>query len=444
MFTAIGALNLHQSYLDVVANNLANANTIGYKTNRVIFQDQFSQLLNPGSSPTATSGGTNPAQIGLGVQLGSISPIFSQGMMQSTGRNLDLAIQGDGFLIYSAGGALRYSREGSLTRDANGALVNSSTGQLVQGWMANASGVIDPNTPIGNITIPANRTIAKATQNATFGGNLDSTYGLNDGDYNNDGVADVANATNTDDDGDGVLDTVDPYPLYPQVNVTMGIYDSLGNTQTATVSFVHTSNYDATAGTKNVWTWSVAGATSGGTGTITFDPNGQYVAPATATPATTLPGSTGANPIVANLDFSSMTMLDTATSASVTTQDGLPAGAISDVFIAPNDGSVWLVYTNGMREQMGQVALARFANSSGLIRTGNTTFQQGFNSGEPQIGTANSGGRGILSAGYLEGSNVDMAQEFTNMILAQRGFQASSRVITTSDEIIQELVNLKR
>jgi flagellar hook protein FlgE len=415
MFTAIGALNLHQSYLDVVANNLANANTIGYKTNRVIFQDQFSQLLNPGSSPTTTSGGTNPVQIGLGVQMGSISPIFSQGMMQSTGRNLDLAIQGDGFFIYSDGGQMRYSREGSLTRDANGALVNSSTGQLVQGWMADATGTIDPNTPVGNITIPASRTVAQATQNATFGGNLLSSTPLS-----------------------SATPTPDP------VLVTMGVYDSLGNPTTATVSFTHTSGYDGTTTppTGGVWTWTVAGATAGGTGTITFDTNGQFVSQTSG--ATTIPGSTGAAPIAMTLDYGNMTMLDTATSASVTTQDGLPAGSISDVFVAPTDGSVWLVYSNGMREQMGQVALARFANPSGLIRAGHTTFQQGFNSGEPQIGTANTGGRGIISAGYLEGSNVDMAQEFTNMILAQRGFQASSRVITTSDEIIQELVNLKR
>jgi flagellar hook protein FlgE len=408
MFTAIGALNLHQSYLDVVANNLANANTIGYKASRVVFQDQFSQLLNPGSSPSATSGGTNPVQIGLGVKMGSVSPIFSQGMMQSTGRNLDLAVQGDGFFIYSDAGQMRYSREGSITRDAQGYLVNSSTGQRLQGWVSTNGAAPDTNLPISSIQVPSNRTVAKATENAVFGGNLDSTTAIE---------ADPANPTNP-------------------INVTMGIYDSLGTMQTATVQFVRTGAL--------TWNWSVTSPTgSTGNGTLTMDATGHYSA-STGTTGVTVPGSTGAPAISMDFDVSKMTMLDTANSASVTTQDGLPAGNITDLFISANDGAVWLVYSNGMREQMGQVALARFANSNGLIRAGNTTFQQGFNSGEPQIGAANTGGRGTISAGYLEGSNVDMAQEFTNMILAQRGFQASSRVITTSDEIIQELVNLKR
>lgn len=411
MFTAIGSLNLHQSYLDVVANNLANANTTGYKASRVIFQDQFAQLLNPGSSPTATAGGTNPVQIGLGVQMGGISPVFSQGMMQSTGRNLDVAVQGDGFFIYSDSGQMRYSREGSLARDASGYLVNSSTGYRVQGWMA-TNGSIDTNMPTSDIQIPPNNTVARATENAIFGGNLLSSH--------------------PQDDGDPL--TTDDNPI----NVTMGIYDSLGQLTTATVSFTHDDTNPLQ------WNWDVTSpAAATGSGTVVFDANGRYVS-STGTTAVTVPGSTGAATIDLDLDMTNLTMLATPSSASVTTQDGLPAGNVTDIFVAPNDGSIWLVYSNGMREQMGQLALARFSNPTGLIRTGHTTFQQGFNSGEPQVGAANTGGRGTISAGYLEGSNVDMAQEFTNMILAQRGFQASSRVITTSDEIIQELVNLKR
>jgi flagellar hook protein FlgE len=128
----------------------------------------------------------------------------------------------------------------------------------------------------------------------------------------------------------------------------------------------------------------------------------------------------------------------------VTSQDGLASGTVSDVYISPNDGAVSLVYSNGMVEQVGQLALARFTNPNGLVRAEGTAFLAGLNSGDPQIGAALTGGRGSIASGYLEASNVDMAQEFTNMILAQRGFQASSRVITTSDEILQELVNLKR
>jgi flagellar hook protein FlgE len=137
-------------------------------------------------------------------------------------------------------------------------------------------------------------------------------------------------------------------------------------------------------------------------------------------------------------------MLASGTSAAVTSQNGLPSGTVSDVFISAKDGTVSLVYSNGLQELLGQIATANFANPNGLMRVDGTSFQAGLNSGDPQIGLANTGGRGTISSGYLEASNVDMAQEFTNLILAQRGFQASSRIITTSDEIIQELVNLKR
>ena len=398
MFTAIGALNLHQSYLDVVANNLANANTIGYKAARMIFHDQFSQLMSPGSNPTATAGGRNPVQIGLGVQVGTIAPVFTQGMLQSTGRNMDVAIEGDGFLIYNSGGQRRYSREGSLTLDAGGFLVNSSSGQRVQGWTA-TGGVVDTNLAIGDIQVPTSRTIAQATTTGLFGGNLNSTVAVG--------------AT---------------------VDTTMSVYNSLGNTQNATVRFTRTG--------PDAWSWA-ATAPATGAGTITFDPASGQVASSTGG-AITVPGGTGANTINMTLDVSKLTMLSTPTSAAVTSQNGLPAGNIVDAFITSGDGSVNLVYSNGMHEVVGQVAIARFTNPSGLMRAGETSFQEGLNSGEPQIGSADTGGRGTIAAGYLEGSNVDMAQEFTNMILAQRGFQASSRVITTSDEIIQELVNLKR
>ncbi|PKO15715.1 MAG: flagellar hook-basal body protein [Chloroflexi bacterium HGW-Chloroflexi-10] len=416
MFTAISSLNLHQTYLDVVANNLANANTIGYKASRVVFQDQFAQILSPGASPSANSGGVNPIQIGLGSQLGYISPIFTQGMLQATGRNMDLAIQGDGFLVYDSGAGLRYSREGSLSMDSDGFFVNSSTGMRIQGWMTNG-GTVDPNLPPSDIQIQAGGTLARSTESAIIGGNASADTAVGD-----------------------------------TISTTMGLYDSLGNMHTATVDFTRTGPTlgdplavpPVPANPDNTWSWSVtdpAGAV--GSGTITFDPNGQYSASTVGT-AVSIPGGPGANAVTPTFDMTSMTMLASDTSVSVTSQTGLPAGSISDVYITPKTGEVFLIYSNGMREQVAQLAVARFNNSTGLIKTGNTMFQQGLNSGEAQIGLAGSGGRGTFAAGYLEASNVDMAQEFTNMILAQRGFQASSRVITTSDEILQELVNLKR
>jgi len=415
MFTAISSLNLHQKYLDVVSNNLANANTNGYKSSRVLFQDQFAQMLAPGAAPSATQGGVNPTQIGLGVGMGYVSPDFTQGTLQSTGRNLDLAVQGDGFFVYGQDAGRRYSREGSMGLDAEGFLVNAATGMRTQGWLADATGAIDTNGTVDDIQIDTSKSLAKATENVFMGGNL---------------------SANTDGAG--------------TVNVTMGVYDSLGDLQQAAVRFTRGGVAGAPT---NVWTWqvmdtSVTPPVAGtGTGTVTFDANGQVslTTPPTVGTAATIPGSAGSTtPIPVTLDFTKMTQLTATTSATVTSQDGLAAGTVTDVYISPNDGAVSLVYSNGLSEQVGQVALARFANSSGLMQSEGTTFIAGLNSGDAQIGAASSGGRGAIASGHLEASNVDMAQEFTNMILAQRGFQASSRVITTSDEILQELVNLKR
>lgn len=404
MFTAISSLSLHQDYLDVVADNLANTNTIGYKSSRVLFQDQFAQMMNPGSGPSGDLGGINPTQIGLGVQIGTISPVFTQGVLQSTGRNFDVAINGDGFLIYNQGTERYYSREGALDLDAAGFLVNSATGARVQGWnIQDGADTINTSGAIGNIQISRNGTLARGTSNAFMGGNLDS------------GTA-----------------------VGGSVATTVSGFDSLGHPQAVTVTFTRTGD--------NTWDWAVTGdAGAAGAGTIEFDEAGQY-STSTGIDTVTLPASQGAaSPQgLENFDLTKMSMTSGANSVSEISQDGLPAGTISDVYIAPNTGEIFVVYTNGLKQPVAQLALARFANPAGLLRHGHNLFQVGVNTGEPEVGLAGTGGRGMVSSGYLEASNVDMAQEFTNMILAQRGFQASSRVITTSDEILQELVNLKR
>ena len=415
MFTAISSLNLHQKYLDVVSNNLANANTTGYKSSRVMFQDQFAQMLGTGAAPTDTLGGINPTQIGLGVGLGFVTPDFTQGTLQSTGRNLDLAIEGDGFFVYGQDGGRRYSREGSMGIDSEGFVVQQTSGLRTQGWLADSTGAVDTNGPVDDIQIDSSRTLARATGNVLLGGNLSAET-----------------------DGTGTA------------TVSIAVYDSLGALQNAAVRFTR----GGVAGTPtNVWTWqvmdtSVSPAVAGtGTGTITFDANGQVstTTPPAVTTAATVPGSAGSTtPIPITFDFTKMTQLTATTSATVTSQDGLAAGSVTEVYVSPNDGGVLLVYSNGLSERVGQVALARFTNPSGLMQSEGTTFIEGLNSGDAQIGAAASGGRGTIASSHLEASNVDMAQEFTNMILAQRGFQASSRVITTSDEILQELVNLKR
>lgn len=401
MFTAINALNVHQMFLDVVSDNLANANTTAFKSSRVTFQTQIAQLMQAGAAPSATLGGVNPSQIGLGTSLGAITPNFAQGALQGTGRFTDLAIQGDGFFIFNNGAASFYSRDGALAIDANGYLVDAANGYMLQGWQATTSGsttTVDTGQPLGAIQLPLNTTLARATTQAALGGNLDASIAVGE-----------------------------------SYDVTLGAYDSLGALQSVTLTFTRTSD--------TTWDWSAGGSGASGTGTVTFDANGQYSAGAGTV---TIPGTNGAANTVVAMDFASLTQLATTSDASTVSQNGLAAGAFTSFYVTPESGEVYGIYSNGMQQLVGQVALANFVNPTGLERIGQNMYRVGLNSGDPVVGAANTGGRGSVVGGYLEGSNVDLTQEFTNMILAQRGFQASSRVITTSDEMLQELVNLKR
>jgi flagellar hook protein FlgE len=403
MFTAISALNLHQTFMNVVADNLANANTYGFKASRISFQDQLGQIIQPGSAPTATMGGVNPTVIGLGSRLGSISAVFSQGMLQSTGRNTDLAIHGDGFFIYNDGTGNFYSRDGALALDANGNLVNSASGMLLQGWQATTSGsvgTVDTGLPLTAIHLPIGSTLASPTTNAALAGNLDSSIAVGD-----------------------------------TRQFTVGAYDSLGTLHSVTLTFTNNGN--------GQWQWAASGQNvTSGSGTVNFNSSGDYQSSTGANIVIT--GSNGAANTSFALDVSKITQLATATSVAASNQNGIAPGSFTSFSITPQTGEVYAVYSNGLQSLVGQVALANFVNPSGLVREGQNMFKEGLNTGQPMIGTPNTGERGTVVSGYLEGSNVDLAQEFTNMILAERGFQASSRVITTSDEMLQELVNIKR
>ncbi len=402
MYTAISSLHLHQYFMDVVADNLSNVNTNGYKANRFSFQDQFAQLMSAGSAPTETLGGVNPVQIGLGTRMGTANSTFTQGPLQATGRNTDLAIQGEGMFIYSNGeGGVLYSRDGMLDIDAEGYLVNPASGLRVQGWVVDDAGNIDAAAAVGDIQLPLDATLARATTEGTIGGNLDAR--------------------------------LDPASTNNEYNTTVGVYDSLGTLQTATITFRKTA----------ASTWDVI--YDGNTvSTLTFDADGKLPADTTLDLTITPNPDNGADPVDVTFDISGITQLSTEGSVSMLTQNGLAAGSLTTFTVEPETGNVYGMFSNGLNSLMGQVALAKFANPAGLVRVGQNLFQQGLNSGEPSIGAPATGGRGPIVSGYLEGSNVDMAQEFTNMILAQRGFQASSRVITTSDQMLQELVNIQR
>jgi flagellar hook protein FlgE len=418
LFSAISGLQAHQTKLDVVGNNIANVNTVGYKSQTTVFEDTLSQMLRNGSAPTATTAGTNPAQVGLGVKVGDITTNFSQGSTQSTGRSTDFLISGDGFFVTQAGNEQQYTRAGSFDVDSTGRLVTPDGG-ILQGWTA-VNGSVSTNGPVGPLQIPFGQQLPPAfTQKSQIQGNLD------------------ANAT------------VTVPPTVVQTSVTM--YDAKGNS--------HPINYTFTRTGANTWDMKVLDSTgtalpltdSAGaplappstTQTLTFTPGG-VMSPAPA-PVYFNPGVAGWTAPVA-VDITGLTQYggtSTAAASKPVTGAGSAMGSLES-FSLGNDGTITGVYSNGLRQAIGQLALASFNNPGGLSKAGNSAYRVGTNSGDPKIGVAGSGGRGTLTAGALEMSNVDLSQEFTGLIIAQRGFQANSKVITTSDQILNELVNMKQ
>jgi flagellar hook protein FlgE len=404
LFTAVSGLRNHQIWLDVIGNNVANANTPGFKASTVQFMDILGQTLNSGIAPTADKGGTNPTQIGLGVTLGSVTPNFLQGSIQTTNRNTDLAIQGDGFFILANGADRVYTRAGAFTLDANGYLVDSATGFYVQG--AN-----------GNIQIPQGQASgAVGTGTVELTGNLD--YTLPDG------------ATHV---------------------TTVTVYDSVGAPHTLALTF--TKNFAATPGQ---WDWAVTASDSaitglgGATGSLVFDAAGAVASGASAAVSITYGASTGvSSPQTITLDFgtatnpSPVTGLASASTVTLGNQNGQPAGTLQS-FAIGLDGAITGYYSNGQSVILDTIQLATFPNSTGLLRIGSNLWRESATSGTPATGDPGTASRGTVIAGALESSNVDLAQEFTSMIIAQRGFQANARTISTANDMLEELVNLKR
>ena len=402
LFSGITGLRQHQTLMDVVGNNIANVNTVGYKSSSVVFEDTLSQMMHAASAPNAGVGGVNPAQVGLGVQLGAISTNFAQGSAQNTGRATDLMIQGDGFFVLKNGNTEQYTRAGSFTFDTDGRLVNPE-GMRVQGWTGTA-GVVNTNAAPSDIVLPAGTIIPpQASANVVVGGNIQP---------NADPTTDILTLGQT-------------------------VYDASGAAHPLTITLTGdgAGNYAATVADAN----DPGGTFSDPGASLAFDPTtGQL----TATPVTdvvTLPdGVTNVT-----IDFSAMTRFGGPKSANVKSADGYPAGSLQGFQIS-GDGSVTGVFSNGQKTLMAKVALAGFNNPMGLEKAGNSTYRSTTNSGNPQINVPGSGGVGTLLGGAVEMSNVDLASEFTNLIIAQRGFQANSRVITTSDQILQDLVDIKR
>ena len=401
MYSGISGMKNFQTKLDVIGNNIANVNTYGFKKGRVTFKDTMNQMVSGASASQDNRGGKNPIQVGLGSTLATIDTIHTQSSLQTTGRSLDLAISGDGYFMVKQGDAQFYTRAGNFYLDDNGSLVNGD-GYKVQAFTLNEDGTT--SNQFGDVAVNVNAVLPPVTTDKiSISGNLASNS--------------VNNGT----------------PFTQQVQVI----DNTGQAHRIDVHFAKTGD--------NQWGVYVNkpvknedGTTDTPTTTITYNTETKKFGPVTLSTPIDIEGI---DPITVQLDFNQLTQEAGSTSALVN-PNGNTEGALESFNIG-SSGEINGVYSNGLVRTLGVLALAKFSNSSGLTKAGGNLFQESINSGVANINVAGEG-RGSIAAGTLEMSNVDLSEEFTEMISAQRGFQANTRIITTSDEILQELVNLKR
>lgn len=481
LFTGISGLNAYQSQIDMISNNIANVGTVGFKGQRMTFADLYYQSQDGyATAPSQTRGGVNPQEIGLGVKVNTIDTNFAQGGLETTGVNTDLAINGDGFFIMrnlDGSGQPVYTRDGAFSLNSNGVLYDPSTGLAVQGYMPGSNGVVNPSGSPSTITIPigmAMQATATGASNATkvgpannqnfdmsLGGSLDQTQ------Y----VAEASNA------GSGQTKTI-----------STTVYDSLGNAHQATIAFspvgpntlvggvaagalpsVPPLSGGAAQQAASRWSYSITfadGTTpSNSSGYVFFDQNGQFLnTSSTVNAAAGTFGAIGA-PTAAQgdalvipsgswnagdnalgtsvgLDFTQMSSLGGSSTANVISQNGFAAGTLSNITIG-QDGTITGSFSNGQQRTVGQVALATFQNEGGLHRLGGNAFQQTANSGLAQVGVGTTGRFGAIVSGSLEQSNVSLADEFTKMIVAQRAFEANTRGISTADQNLETVLNIR-
>lgn len=418
--SGLSGLNANSTYLSVIGNNLANINTIGFKASSVTFQDLISQNVGGASA--------NPTQVGLGVVTGSISPVFSQGSIENTREATNVAIQGNGFFVvrdpYS--GSLAYTRAGNFSFDSQGRLV-SPDGYLAQGYST-----IDPVTqqvittgPTDSIVVPPG-VLRQPVPTSVF-----------------------ATTTNLDSDT----------PAGNTFTASVQIYDALGSPHVVTVTYTK-------AAAPGAWTYEmtvpgeeITGGTAGtpfaifSGGALQFDVAGRLQTVNGAAPAdvavTTPAWVNGAAASAMSWDVvdangvASLSGFASASATSSITQNGTAAAMMTGVSI-DTAGRIIATFGAGETVAVGQLALAQFNNPKGLVKLGSNRYGESVSAGEANIGTAGTGGRGTLIGSAIEQSNVDIATEFTQMILAQRGYQANAKTITVSDEILVDTLQLKR
>lgn len=402
MFTAVSGLHTYGNALSVIGNNIANAGTVGFKSSRSIFADIVSASL---------AGLVGSGRVGLGVYLNEVQGDFQQGAITTTGNTLDLAIDGDGFFhVRNANGASFYTRAGQFGVDALGQIVDSNQ-NLLQGYQANATGIITGS--LGNITLGNTTSPPQATSTATVLANLDATAAV------------PATAFSVTD------------PTSYNFSTSITIYDSLGSPHGLRFYFVKT----ATANTWNFYQQLDGGAATAGTDLV-FNSSGALTSGGSQNLSLTIGGG-AVTPQAVTVNFSGMTQHGSPSALLDQFQNGYGAGSLEKISV-DSQGQIVAQFTNGQTRVLAQIVLSRFMNTQGLVRVGDNLFAESSDSGAPLTGASNTNGLGRVVSGALEQSNVDLGKEFVDMIIMQRAFQANSRAITTSDEMLQELVNLKR
>lgn len=417
LYTGISGLQSNSEAMSVIGNNISNSNTVGFKSSSTLFSDLLSASI-------ASASGSS--QVGRGTEISTVKSSFSQGTFQTTSSGTDLAIEGDGFFMVSASDSseVLYTRNGAFSFDASGYLVNAE-GYRVQGKTYDADGTLSSGDPT-DIQVDINSQIpAHMTEDISLATNLNSG-------------SDVV----------GPFDLTDPTST-SNYSTSTQVYDGLGNTHLVTTYFTKTSDQN--------WEWhtvldsseldaSVAGTgdlTEIGSGTLTFDSSGNLVSGGSGTTnAGALVWSNGADPSQ-QISFDFETTQYSSSSVVISqSQDGYAPGEVVDIEIT-QDGNVVANYSNGESINVAMITLATFSNPEGLSKSGGSLYAATASSGQPRVGTPGSS-QGTIFTNSLEQSNVDLAREFVDMITVQNGYSANSRVITTIDEMLQELINLKR
>ena len=423
MYSGISGLRNFQTKLDVIGNNIANVSTAGFKKSRITFKDAMSQTQAGASASIETRGGKNGMQVGLGSSIASIDTIHTGSNIQSTNRNEDIAIQGDGYFVVKSGDAQYYTRAGALYLDNNGTLVNSD-GYKIQAYSVDASGEMSQD--FGDVTINVNALLpATSTSKVTLNGNLDNATK----------VGDVFTQQLVVVNANGEQETIEVHYKKTAVggtapNQTHDWQVFFNQDLSKVKENPTTATADATIQFAADGTVKFTGTGVTTNNTVSFDPDHE------ADPAK----SRFNNVTLAIGDLTGNSGTGTSVVAKA---DGYTAGRLESFSIGAS-GAISGVYSNGQIATIGRLVIAKFSNSSGLNKAGGNLFQETINSGPANYAAAGEAGYGTIASSYLEMSNVDLSEEFTEMITAQRGFQANSRIITTSDEILQELVNLKR